>query len=116
MKVLIIEDEIDICYLLSNILTQYHVESEFVNSLSEATRSFQNEAPSIVFLDNHLPDGNGIDYIPYIKINSPSAKIVMITAYDTSSDKNKALSLGADIFIGKPFSKEAIIQAVQQRV
>jgi DNA-binding NarL/FixJ family response regulator len=58
----------------------------------------------------------GMDFIRYIKKNSPATKIVMITAYDNSSDRNKALQLGADGFIGKPFSRDIIYQAVEQFV
>ena len=116
VKALIIDDEIDICYLLSSILKNKDVHPEYVNSLSEATAALEKSTPSIIFLDNHLPDGMGIDFIRYIKKNFPEAKIVMITAYDNSSDRNKALQLGADGFIGKPFSRDIIYKAVEQFV
>jgi two-component system OmpR family response regulator len=114
MKALIIDDEIDICYLLSSILKNKDVYPEYVNTLSEAAVALETNSPSIIFLDNHLPDGMGMDFIRYIKKNSPNTKIVMITAYDNSSDRNKALQLGADGFIGKPFTRDTIYQAVDQ--
>jgi two-component system OmpR family response regulator len=116
VKALIIDDEIDICYLLSSILKNKDVLPEYVNSLSEATTALAKSIPAIIFLDNHLPDGMGIDFIRYIKKNFPETKIVMITAYDNSSDRNKALQLGADGFIGKPFSRDVIYKAVEQFV
>lgn len=64
------------------------------------------------FLDNHLPDGLGIDFVDYIKTNYPTTKIVMITAYDTITDKQQAISKGVDFFIGKPFTKDAINTAM----
>src|ERR1700749_4246159 len=103
IKALIIDDEIDICYLLSSILKNKNVQPNYVNSLSEATAALTADTPQIIFLDNHLPDGMGMDFIRHIKSTMPSTKIVMITAYDNSSDRNKALQLGADKFIGKPF-------------
>lgn len=114
LKVLIIDDEADICYLLSTLLKQKNLETNFVNSLADATQAMKADAPEIVFLDNHLPDGLGINYIDYVKTNYPSAKIVMITAHDTPADRDKALSEGADYFIGKPFSRDAIYKTVDQ--
>jgi len=114
LKVLIIDDETDICYLLSTLLKQKNFETEFVNTLSDATRSLEKEEPGIIFLDNHLPDGLGINYIEYIKLNHPNSKIVMITAHDTAVDRQRAISEGVDFFIGKPFTRDTIYQTVDQ--
>jgi DNA-binding NtrC family response regulator len=113
-KVLIIDDEIDICYLLSGILKHKDLQPNYVNSLSDAVSALEKEKPSIVFLDNHLPDGMGMDFIGHIKKNCPDTKIVMITAYDTSADRSKAIELGVDKFIGKPFTRDIIYQTVEQ--
>ena len=111
MNALIIDDEMDICYLLSSILKN-SFKTECVNSLADAIIALQKNSPAVVFLDNHLPDGMGMDFIAYIKKNSPDTKIIMVTAYDNSSDRNKALKLGVDFFVGKPFTKDTIYQAV----
>lgn len=113
MKALIIDDEIDICYLLSGILKQKNCQTNYVNNLADAKLELKNYSPLIVFLDNHLPDGLGIDFVDYIKRNHPNTKIVMITAYDTIADRQQAISKGVDIFIGKPFTKEAINIAME---
>ena len=114
LKALIIDDETDICYLLSRLLKHKNLETAFVNSLSDANNALKNERPEIIFLDNHLPDGLGINYIPYIKKNYPDSKIIMITAHDSGDDRAKALENGADFFIGKPFSSEIIYKTVDQ--
>lgn len=114
LKALIIDDETDICYLLSRLLKHKNLETIFVNSLSDANTALKNERPEIIFLDNHLPDGLGINYIPYIKKNYPESKIIMITAHDSGDDRAKALENGADFFIGKPFSSEIIYKTVDE--
>jgi two-component system OmpR family response regulator len=113
-SVLIIDDEIDICYLLSGILKHKNLQPNYVNSLSDAALALKEQTPSIIFLDNHLPDGMGMDFIEYIKTNFPATKIIMITAYDTSADRSRALELGVDGFIGKPFTRDLIYQTVEQ--
>ncbi len=114
MKALIIDDEIDICYLLSGILRNKNIQSSYVNSLSEAVLLLKKYEPEIIFLDNHLPDGMGVDFISQLKKSNPSSKVIMITAYDTPADRRKALIEGADLFIAKPFSREVIYQTVDK--
>src|SRR5436309_11634934 len=110
---LIIDDENDICYLLGNLLRQKNLSTESVNSLQEAEDVLQTQNPEIVFLDNYLPDGRGINFIEHIKKSHPSTRIVMITAHDTAVDRDKAFKNGADYFISKPFSREIIFKTLE---
>src|SRR5690606_26063001 len=114
IKALIIDDEADVCFLLSSLLRQKNVETGFVNSLTDAEKVLQQESPCVIFLDNHLPDGMGIDYIPNIRSVHPNSHIVMITAHDTSADRQKALNSGADQFIAKPFNREMIFKTLEK--
>ena len=115
-KALIIDDEVDICFLLSGLLKHKNFETDYVTSLTEAEKFLQKDttAPPVIFLDNHLPDGLGIDYISQLKKIYPSAKIIMISAQSTFSDREKAYQNGADYFIGKPFTREMIFQTIEK--
>ena len=113
-KILIIEDEGDICFLLNIILKGKETEIEHVNTLSQAKTFLKENTPSLIFLDNNLPDGRGQDFISFIKSMYPSVKIVMITAYNSASEKEKALANGADVFLEKPFTRDQIQHAVHQ--
>lgn len=108
IKALIVEDDPDICYLLTGILRQKQLDSSFVNNISDAMHALQKTTPDVVLLDNHLPDGLGVDFISYIKSNFPQTRVILMTAHDTGFDKTIALNNGADYFIGKPFSKSII--------
>jgi DNA-binding response OmpR family regulator len=111
-KVLIIEDEGDMCLLLNIILNGREMELDHVKSLAAAEEYLQKEQPDVVLLDNKLPDGFGIDFISHIKQNYPQVKIVMISGYDGSA-KDVALENGADIFLEKPFTKDQLFQSVK---
>ena len=115
-KVLIVDDEIDICYLLSVILKQKNLTPKFVNNLCDAELALKLETPSILFLDNHLPDGLGTGFIKFVKNNYPSVKIILITAYDSLPERLAALREGADFFIGKPFTKAIINDTVNRLI
>jgi len=114
LKVLIVDDELDICYLLSGILKQKNFRTGFVNSLNDAEIALRQDTPSLLFLDNRLPDCFGLDFIPYVKKNYPQLKIVMISAHDSSSDRKRAYEGGADLFIGKPLNRDLINEAISQ--
>ena len=114
-SILIVDDERDICYLLSNILKQKSIQSVFATSLSEANDIMEHESGfSFIFLDNNLPDGLGIDHIKQIKKKCPHCKIIMVTAQDDKIARDKARKEGADFFIGKPFSSELIFKTINQ--
>ena len=116
-SILIVDDESDICYLLGNILKQKKITSVFATSLSEADDIMEHESGfSFIFLDNHLPDGSGIDHIKQIKKKCPQSKIIMVTAQDDKAARDKASKEGADFFIGKPFSSELILKTINRLV
>jgi two-component system, OmpR family, response regulator len=116
-KILIIEDERDIRYLLGNILKQKSIRIAFASSLSDANDVLEHDSElAFVFLDNYLPDGLGVNYIKEIKKKCPSCKVIMITAHDNQADREKASHEGADYFIGKPFSRELILKTIDDLV
>ncbi len=108
LKALIVEDEVDICFLLSGILRKKNLNTTFVNTIKEAKKSLSAQTPAILLLDNNLPDGHGLDMLDQIKHDNPSIKIIMITADDTQANKDKALRAGVNFFIGKPFNRDTI--------
>lgn len=112
-KLLIIEDEGDMCLLLNIMLNDKDMELDHVKNLSAAEEYLQKEQPAVLILDNKLPDGFGIDFIPFIKSNYPSIKIIMISGYDASAE-DAALASGADIFLQKPFKREDLFKSIQQ--
>ena len=114
LQALIIDDEVDICYLLKGMLRQKNVDASYVTTLADAEAYLQKNDPPVIFLDNHLSDGMGIDHIARIKKAHPSTFIIMITAHDTSSDREIAYKRGVDVFIGKPFTRDTIIKTIEK--
>jgi DNA-binding response OmpR family regulator len=111
-KILIIEDEGEMCLVLNILLSDEDFELEHVKSLNAAGEYLAKNRPSLIILDNKLPDGYGIDYIGYLKKNYPSIKIIMITGFDASA-KEVAMENGADIFLEKPFTKQQLFDAIK---
>ena len=110
-KALIIEDEGDMCLLLNIMLNANEVELDHVKNISSAMEYLAKEQPSVVLLDNKLPDGFGVDLIPFIKNSYPSTKIIMMSGYDASVE-DVALENGADVFLQKPFTKDKLYESM----
>jgi two-component system OmpR family response regulator len=110
-KALIIEDESDMCLLLNIMLTADEVELDHVKSISADRQYLTSEKPSVVILDNKLPDGFGVDFIRFIKQHYPAIKIIMISGYDASAE-DVALDNGADLFLQKPFTKQQLYNSM----
>jgi DNA-binding NtrC family response regulator len=102
--VLIVDDEPDICILFGRILRGRNLKTRYAHNLAEASSSIREDPPVLIFLDNCLPDGLGVEFIPYIKKNCPDTRVIVVTANDTALDKKNAMLQGADDFVGKPLS------------
>ena len=113
-KILIVDDEVDICYFLSRNLNRKNFEASFVNSLREAREAISEKKPAILLLDNHLPDGLGMDFASEIKKEYPGLKIVMITDHDTPTDRSNAEKNGIDCFLSKPFMMTDVFKAIEK--
>lgn len=114
-KALIVDDEADICYLLSNILKQANIQPVLAGSITEAEKILQSpHSFYYVFLDNYLPDGLGINQVKKWKARYPWMHLIMITAHDSFQERNRAKGDGADQFISKPFSKDVILKTIVQ--
>lgn len=109
---LIVDDENEIGLLLGHKLTKEGVHNDYAANLTDALEFVKKEFYDLVFLDINLPDGNGLDIIPNIKERNSSTKIVVISAYNIKEDKERAFELGADQFLGKPFSSSVIYKFI----
>ena len=103
MKILIVEDEQD----LQNSIVDYLKVEGYLCEV--ASTYFQAEDKIISFnydcivLDITLPDGNGLDILEKVKINSPQTGIIIVSAKNSIQDKISGLDLGADDYLTKPF-------------
>jgi DNA-binding response OmpR family regulator len=113
-KVLIVEDEVDLCQLLSLHLKNLGISNEYVTTVRDAKSKIQSNHYDLMFLDLNLTDGSGFEVLTLLnKINKIDSKLWVIVASAYDVERKKALSLGAHSFIAKPFTKKAIEQVVQ---
>ena len=112
-NILLIEDEEDLCWLLSNTLKDQGYNVIIANTISEGVACLK-ESPDLVFLDLKLPDGDGMDILPEIKEISPKTLVTIISAYGSEEKMEEARAKGVCGFIDKPFTEETILGAISQ--
>lgn len=102
-RILIIEDDSDLQEGLSFALGAEGYEIDTADRILSAKQNFSKNSYDCLLLDCNLPDGNGFELCKDIRMIS-DIPILMLTARDTELDEVKALELGVDDFMSKPFS------------
>src|SRR6478736_4540661 len=80
-KVLIIDDEVELCQLLKSYFQKKNYEVFLSHTIKDGLENFELNKPDIVFLDNNLPDGSGWQLAPQIATESPETYITLISGY-----------------------------------
>lgn len=109
-RILIVDDERDLCEILSFNLRLAGYDTDIANSAEEALEKIANEKPYDLLLLDVMMDGmSGFELANQLQHQVP---IIFLTAKDTENDVLEGFSLGADDYIAKPFS----IREVQARI
>ena len=110
-KVLIIDDEKDICYLISEILKDENFVSDFSTNSADALNKFEIFKPDLVILDVWLGNSelDGLELLKEFKKNSPQIPIIIISGHGTVDMAVNAIKNGAYDFLEKPFNSEKIL-------
>ena len=111
-KVLIVDDEYDICFLLGRMFRQKNYIVAIANTLADGLAQLVEIKPTILFLDINLPDGSSLNVLQNIRKENPNIKIVVMSAND-GPEKKLAIDNGADLFISKPISNKVIDDTLQ---
>ena len=117
--VLIIDDDKVICDWITNVVTQLGHRAVSAHLLREGLKKLQSEPFDIVFVDVHLPDGDGLEILPKIKAARSSPETIVITALGHPDEAELAIRSGAWDYLEKPASFDAIkfpiIRALEYR-
>lgn len=113
-KILIIDDDEDVREILSARVEKLNHEVLTAATLEQGLEAIQQHSLDLVFLDVHLPDGNGLDVLPAIRQALSQPEVIILTGTGSSQGAETAISSGAWDYIEKPFYKEPLILKIQQ--
>lgn len=112
MKILIVEDDLQLANALMHIVTEHKYMAEVVNNGRDAVDFAVSGQYDVMILDVMLPKLNGYEVATAIRAAKNSIPILMLTAKDTTPDKVEGLNSGADDYMTKPFSTEELLARI----
>ncbi len=111
-KILIIDDDTELCELLQEYLTAEELASDSVNDGVSGLNKIKNGNYDLAILDIMLPEMNGLDVLKEVRSFS-KIPVIMLTAKGDEVDRVVGLELGADDYIPKPFSPRELVARIR---
>ena len=116
MKLVIVDDEVEICDFLKSFFEERNYEVKVASSGEAALNLVEQFKPQIVLLDIKMPGMDGIQVLGALKNKFPRTKVIMVTALETRDKIEECLRLGADNYITKPLSLEYLENDVREKI
>ena len=111
-KILIIDDDRELCALIKRSVQSEHIEADFCNTGKEGLQKLKEQEYQLVVLDVMMPGMDGFETLEEIRKEN-SLPILMFTSKNDSASKVRGLRAGADDYLTKPFELEVLYARVQ---
>jgi DNA-binding response OmpR family regulator len=109
MRVLLVEDQLEMVAALRAALTRHGMVVDHVPNLLEAEVIVADGNYDAVVLDRQLPDGDGLSLIPKLRAGGNIVPVLVLTARGDLADRVAGLDNGADDYLAKPFAFEELL-------
>lgn len=109
---LVVDDEPDLCELLSITLERMQIEADTCGDVSCARQMLQQRDYELCLTDMRLPDGDGLELVEWIQMQGMTTPVAVITAHGNVETAVRALKLGAFDFISKPLDLQSLRKLV----
>jgi len=113
MKILIIEDEIDLQDVIRTFLEKEKFLVEVAKDYNSGLEKVANYDYDCILLDIMLPGGNGMQLLSEMRDLGKDGSVIIISAKDSVEDKVEGLELGADDYLAKPFHLAELLARVK---
>ena len=113
MRLLLLEDDLQLGKALQTALTQSEFQSVWVRRVLDAKAMLEAEPFAAALLDIGLPDGSGLDVLAWLRKCGNTLPIMMLTARDAVDDRVRGLDAGADDYLPKPFAIPELLSRIR---
>lgn len=116
MRLLLLEDDLQLGKALQTALTQSEFQSIWVRRVLDAKAMLAAEPFAAALLDIGLPDGSGLDVLAWLRASDAprnSMPVIMLTARDAVDDRVRGLDAGADDYLPKPFAIPELLSRIR---
>ncbi len=113
-KLLVVDDESIIRHSFRRVFASPTVEVLTAENLAEARQVFDRDRPDVIVLDLQLPDGTGLDFFEYVRVEDPKRPVIFLTAHGTTETAIEAMKRGAFDYVLKPVDLGRMSQLLEQ--
>lgn len=114
MKVLVLEDSAAVRDLICSAVRAKGLDCHLVKDGRSAVEWFQAEKPSMAFIDLHIPGDDPLEVIKTLRRDNPALVIIAMTAFGSHDNAFRALRLGANDYLKKPFRGSEVSALVER--
>jgi len=113
-RILIIDDELDICRMLTALVKDLGHDAIFATTLKDGLKAAQSGPFDLVFLDVKMPDGSGLEILSKIRQTPSNPEVIIMTGYGDPDGAELAIKNGAWDYVQKPTSTKEIKLSLQK--
>ena len=110
--VLVVDDEARFCTIVAEFLGGRHYDVVTATSSSEALQQLEHAIPDVVLLDVVMPGVSGLELLKLIRSRAFPPRVIIVTATDTEEVAQQALRDGAEAYMCKPVSLDALARVI----
>ena len=115
-SILIVDDDFNICTMLSEELTEIGYDTYFLTSGERVLEYVQNNQVDLILLDLKMPGKNGFEILQELDHNNFDTRVVVLTAYGDVQSAIDAAKFGASDFISKPYDFDELLITIRKTV
>lgn len=113
-KILIVDDDINLCNVLKEELTEVGYDTEFVNDGDSALDYLKGNHVDLILLDLKMPGKDGFDVLRELQKLKLSVKVIVLTAYADVKSAIDSAKMGATDFISKPYDFDELLITIRK--
>lgn len=117
-NILVVDDEPNIVLSLEFLMEQAGYKVTTAEDGEQALACVESTTPDLILLDISLPGISGFDVLEQLRAQAATERlpIIMLTAHGREVEREKGMAMGADDYITKPFSTQALVEKVRQLI
>ena len=115
-SILIVDDDINLCKVLSEELTEIGYDTHFLTSGEDVLDYIKGNRVDLLLLDLKMPGKNGFDLLQELNFENIDMRIIVLTAYADVKSAIDSAKLGANDFISKPYDFDELLITIRRTV